>query len=139
MKWEFPGLEKSEEYLWFEENHPDFIECESNGCGPGGILAEIVPDNPFGFPFGPACNIHDIDWTLARNDLERKEADERFHRNLRYIVMVTAQDAIDRWFGMPLADQYHESVAVEGARFFWRDAADYKNERNKSCENGGKA
>jgi hypothetical protein len=110
--------------LWFQIHPWSYIEKIVNGCGPGGWLEAMVPDNPMGIDFYPACVIHDGDYHYAKNEAEVDEANKRFRNNLLVIVRQTfpePQDWWRQWAGERLANLYADLVD-EGGYFFWERA-----------------
>ncbi|KAG5984860.1 hypothetical protein E4U55_002787 [Claviceps digitariae] len=69
------------EYLRSQRNPPN-LDWSSDGCNGG-------PNNPFGYPFKPACHRHDFGFQnyKAQNrltKLSRKNIDKQFRRDLYY-------------------------------------------------------
>lgn len=77
-------------------------------CGPweGGANA-LVPQGPF----GPACDVHDEDYTSNPAQLTRRQADRRFLLNMLALA--------DSPWEYLLAWAYYAAVRVGGWKF-WR-------------------
>ncbi|MBU0637751.1 MAG: hypothetical protein KKB50_02715 [Planctomycetes bacterium] len=89
-----------------------------NGCGPGGILSDLVPECPLGIVcFTEACNHHDVCYGTCGNS--RTECDERFYADLcaacaeRY-----PNGGLEAELCAGLAYIYWQAVARLGESFF---------------------
>ena len=66
--------------------HPDEIEENTGGCGPGGLGDWLVPDNILGENIRPACKIHDWMYYKGITEEDRFIADSIFLQNMLIIV-----------------------------------------------------
>ena len=57
----------------------------SQGCGPGKYGDWIVPDNPAGYPFLPACNDHDKCYAGEFGCVTKKYCDKKFLKDMEKI------------------------------------------------------
>ena len=97
-----------------------------NYCGPStGFLEEAIPDTVNGVPFGPACHIHDVEWSLPR----RYKSWNHFHasnsRFLRNLLALTDHFQEQLTFADYMeteraALRYYKAVDLLGGFFYWR-------------------
>ncbi|KAG6015028.1 hypothetical protein E4U54_004421 [Claviceps lovelessii] len=93
-------------------NHHDFptLDWWSDNC-------TSAPDNPFGFPFSPACNRHDFGYNNYRlqrrfkKDAKRR-IDDRFHDDLMHQCDIGSK----KWICKRLANIYTLSVRTFGGK-----------------------
>lgn len=57
-----------------------------NGCGPKGWKGELVPDQLLGVSIAEACNIHDFQFHVGGDELDRKYADDVFKTNMYALI-----------------------------------------------------
>ncbi|KAG6004018.1 hypothetical protein E4U21_001523 [Claviceps maximensis] len=123
------------EYLRGRRNPPN-LDWSSDGCNGG-------PNNPFGYPFKPACHRHDFGFQnyKAQNrltKLSRKNIDKQFRRDLYYQcesvqarrVCYRLADVyyhFGRWFGGKKRDEAGaETEKVEGEPSYEEAVAAYE-------------
>jgi len=91
-----------------------------NGCGAKGGVN--VPDHMWFVDIVSACNIHDIEWALAKKHEDLIVANENFDNNLKKIC-----DKESNWFTRPIRRmriaKYVSSVELYGTK-------NYSKERN---------
>ncbi|CAP65627.1 uncharacterized protein PODANS_6_11160 [Podospora anserina S mat+] len=88
--------------------NPASLDWSSDGCSNS-------PDNPFGFPFTPACHRHDFGYRNYKKqsrftDANRKRIDDKFKVDLLYQCSSNGHGAVCR----ALADVYHAAVRAFG-------------------------
>ncbi|KAK0671730.1 prokaryotic phospholipase A2-domain-containing protein [Cercophora samala] len=88
--------------------NPASLDWSSDGCSNS-------PDNPFGFPFTPACHRHDFGYRNFKKqsrftDANRKRIDDKFNADLLYQCSSNGHGAVCR----ALADVYYAAVRAFG-------------------------
>lgn len=83
-----------------------------NGCGPGGIIAFMIPE----FNFTESCNHHDFNYFLRGTEEDRTEADRQFLEAMFKVIDTFV------WWRRPLnhalALLYYQNVHTLGKKFF---------------------
>ncbi|KAK4197563.1 prokaryotic phospholipase A2-domain-containing protein [Triangularia verruculosa] len=87
---------------------PASLDWASDGCSSS-------PDNPFGFPFTPACHRHDFGYRNFKKqsrftDANRKRIDDKFKTDLLYQCSSNGHGSVCR----ALADVYYAAVRAFG-------------------------
>ncbi len=99
-----------------------------NGCGDGSLLGGVVPNNPIGFIFGPACNGHDICYGTCGNSKE--SCDKEFFNNM--LDMCRSFSYLPYLYNScaALALSYYEAVHLLGSGPF----EDAQKDACKNCK-----
>ncbi|KAM7185464.1 Prokaryotic phospholipase A2 domain containing protein [Naviculisporaceae sp. PSN 640] len=88
--------------------NPSNLDWSSDGCSSS-------PDNPFGFPFVPACHRHDFGYRNYKNqarfsDSNRLKIDDNFKKDLYYQCNTVTLSGVCK----ALADVYYTAVRAFG-------------------------
>ncbi|KAK4464527.1 prokaryotic phospholipase A2-domain-containing protein [Cladorrhinum samala] len=99
---------------------PPTLDWASDGCSSS-------PDNPFGFPFVPACHRHDFGYrnykVQARfTDANRLKIDDNFKKDLYYQCSGVSSSGVCR----ALADVYYSAVRLFGGGSKKRDGESHE-------------
>lgn len=92
-----------------------------NGCGTKGWKGIIVPETAWGLSLTRACDIHDWMYEYGKNLMDKEEADDLFHLNMRRLIRSGTP-----WYLLPLlipryirAFSYYTAVSKWGDDAFW--------------------
>ncbi len=103
----------------YVEAAPEVRRIAVNGCGPGGWLADLVPDTLYGLDVAPACNIHDWMYAAGQTIEDKAEADRVFLNNLLRLIDAAGGWWVLRWLRRRRARTYYEAVRLFGGPAFW--------------------
>lgn len=117
------GAER-EDGLWVPIEYfkmtPEELEASHNGCGPGGVLAWLVPDSLLGKDITDACMIHDLCYKLGDTIEDKQVADRVFLNNmLRIVSPIGGKQTFIVSLRQSLALIYYKSVVDFGGPAFW--------------------
>ncbi|KAK2612087.1 hypothetical protein QQS21_001816 [Conoideocrella luteorostrata] len=120
------------------KKNPSSLDWSSDGCTSS-------PDNPFGFPFLPACHRHDFGYQNYRiqsrfTKAAKAKIDSNFKNDLYYQCQpVSAKGACDR-----LADVYYAAVkkfgggdATKRGELSYEEAVEAYNQAVKEAQDEG--
>jgi len=88
----------------------------ANGCGAKGGVQ--FPSTMWGINIESACNIHDIDWKLAKSHQELLDANERFDNNLKKITDHESMNDFTRWARRLRVAKYVSGVELYGTQTY---------------------
>ena len=91
----------------------------ANGCGSKGGYK--VPKTMWGVNIESACISHDIEWMLARDYEELKEANSNFARNLKRITDYESMNNFTRWIRRYRISSYTSGVALKGTPVYAKE------------------
>lgn len=90
-----------------------------NGCGPGGVLAWLIPDTVWGLDITEACNIHDYMYVMGKTEADRNEADRVFRNNMIRLVDHAEGNWLIRKLRLYRVRTYYFQVSQYGGPYFW--------------------
>lgn len=83
-----------------------------NKCGPDGFINYLVPDHILGLNVESACNVHDWDYSQAKDHKDLEKADKRFQKNLKKIITNETKNPILRFLRKGIAKIYYWAVRL---------------------------
>ena len=90
-----------------------------NGCGPGRIGGDLVPDTLWGLRVTRACDIHDWMYRMGETIEDKNEADRTFLNNMLRLVDGRTKYGCLRWLRARRAYVYYQAVRAFGGPAFW--------------------
>lgn len=112
-----------ESHPYYKQLHPHDKAQICNGAGAAGQwISSFIPNTMYGLDVTEVFNIHDFDYYIGDNLLDKQVADSRMFRNL--CVVINAQEG---WWNKSLAFlrrrralKYYEAVLLEGDEAFFK-------------------
>jgi hypothetical protein len=90
-------------------------------CGPNGSwISNLIPDSPFGFDFGMACLIHDMEYKNPEGQT-REQIDQKF----KNAMLVEVGNSV---IGKVAAEIYYQAVRAFGESQFNNDGTANQND-----------
>jgi len=92
---------------------------QANGCGAKGSIK--VPDHFLWLYITATCNIHDIEWHLAKNHDDLIKANQRWRRNMEKIIDQKSANWLMVRLRRRLAYRYYTEVKMIGTNSYAKD------------------
>ncbi len=90
-----------------------------NGCGSKG--GWHFPSTMWGINIEAACNLHDIEWKLAKCYADLLMANERFDNNLKKITDAESSNNFTRWIRRSRINKYVSGVELIGTEAYAKE------------------
>ena len=108
------------ELIHTRSEYEEAFACgDVNGCGAKGGID--VPDTMWGVYVGAPCNIHDVDWKLAKNYQDLVDANQRFRRNIEKVLDKESANAFTLWFRLNRMSRYYRMVKLVGTPLYAKE------------------
>lgn len=91
-----------------------------NGIGPRGIIGDLIPETIWGLKITEAGNIHDFDYYVVTDIINKLTADIVFLVNMYRIIYFESSNAL-LWFRQNRAINYYKVVLLSGIYFLDRN------------------
>ncbi len=105
------GLEAPQDY--WDASYEDKYTIV-NGCGPHGVLEDLIPDSFFTMNISETCNIHDWMWDRAKNKIDFYRADQTFLENIKTEIENHKSSKLVKYARCFLAQVYYFAVRIYG-------------------------
>lgn len=91
-------------------------------CGAGKFGDTLIPDTVWGLCLSPACWVHDLSWTLAKQSWsDFFQTNNMFRKNMLKINEMTSGSFIEKSIRRAAIYRYYISVCSFGAYYFWKE------------------
>lgn len=96
-----------------------------NGCGPRGWLQWKKLNHFFGLSVQEACNIHDWMYHFGTTKKDKSFADERFYKNMNYLIEKNTQSKVLQFLRFVQAFLYYILTKYFGYFIFRQNKRSY--------------